>query len=92
MPINRCIAKAYGNEPLDRLLPFDGREATVVVNPSCKNSIDGDYRGGVNFPKNCLFEADDALFSKLRSAYDSGDDVLLAALWGEARLIEFERT
>ncbi len=81
----RVIAKAYKDEPLDRGIGSESQEVAYVLNLSVLDS-DGTYnRGGVGFPKHCLFEFDSALYESLRDAFSKGDRGRLSALWEHAK-------
>jgi hypothetical protein len=84
MKVIRCIAMAYGEEPLDRLAVYDGGAGPFIVNPSYEYAIKDGSEMGVRFPQRCLFEADSQLFSRLRAAFDSGNREVLVSLWNEA--------
>ena len=79
----RVLAKAYGDQPLDRILIGENARVYYIANPSTVSSTGKCDSGGVGFPKAFVFEFDSALFESLQSAWASGD-AALAALWKEA--------
>lgn len=77
----RVLAKAYGNQPLERLAV--GR-AKRVIYLSTGGSTESSLSNGVGFPADCVFEFDRALFDSLREAWTAGDQSQLARLWAQA--------
>lgn len=80
----RVIAKAYGNEPLDRVAVERRKNLVYIVNVSQDSSALSDERAGVGFPSNCVFQYDAALFDALHDAWERGDSSALKLLWSRA--------
>jgi hypothetical protein len=80
----RVMARAYGDEPLDRSVAAEANGLAYLINLSVRDS-DGTYgRGGVGFPRNSIFEFDQTLFDSLLRAFSSHDEAQLASLWKRA--------
>ncbi len=79
----RCIARAYANEPLDRVAVAFERKLTFIANGKGVENVDNlEHVGAIGFPSECVFEFDAKLFDALQTAYILGDD--LDALWAQA--------
>jgi hypothetical protein len=81
------IARAYGDEPLDREVVAVTRSVAYLENPSMR-SANSDGLGGVGFPLNCIYEFDGELFRNLRAAFERRADDELRSLWNQARRAE----
>lgn len=79
----RVIARAYGDEPLDRSTSGEGDGVVFIVN-SNMNRSDGLSESGVGFPRRCVYEFDAALFDSLREVFSRGDAAALERLWSKA--------
>lgn len=77
------IARAYGDEPLRRIATGKIRGLTYVVNPQIVESSGIEPLSGVGFPDAAIFPFHNALYRKLRSAWDEGRFAELSALWEE---------
>jgi hypothetical protein len=78
------IAKAYGDEPLDRLVISRSVKLTYLLNPVSREAINPDENSGVGFPNECVFRFDSELFSELGEAWAAGDRKRLEHLWDQA--------
>lgn len=76
-----CLARAYGDEPLKRVVVGAGPRLLYVANPDVA-SVDSD--AGVGFPVESIFAFDATLYDRLRAAFDSADKQSLWALWQSA--------
>jgi hypothetical protein len=83
----RVIARAYGNEPLDRVLVGRSRKLAYVASESALGSESSMETAGVGFPATCVFRFDSALFHALSEAWVAGDHERLASLWADAEPI-----
>lgn len=80
----RVLARAYRDQPLDRLLVGENARVYYIANPSTVSSTGQCTSGGIGFPKACVFEFDSALFESLGKAWARRDSDALAVLWREA--------
>jgi hypothetical protein len=79
----RVIAKAYGDEPLDRTTSGEGAGVVFLVNPDMNRS-DSYSESGVGFPRSCVYQFDSALLESLRRAWADEDHTELGRLWNKA--------
>lgn len=79
----RVIARAYGDEPLDRATSGESDGVVFIVNPHM-NRADTPSESGVGFPRSCVFQFDSALFDSLREVFSRGDATALETLWSKA--------
>jgi len=70
------IGRAYGDEPI-KLIPLSDWGSAVEVRR------DGD-RDSIGFRKEALYRFDQALFDRLRAAFDGNDRKALSRLWNTA--------
>lgn len=80
----RVIAKAYGDQPLDRVAVGSSSKVIYIAAQSVANAMASGEAGGVGFPKDCVFEFDSTLLDSLSSAWRGGDRDRLAELWATA--------
>ena len=80
----RCIAMAYGGEPLDRVVNGADRGLVYLVHPSRENLIVENPNIGVGFPLEFVFSFDDQLLKALKAAYEAKDQAKLELLWKTA--------
>jgi hypothetical protein len=78
------IAKGYRSRPYVRTVVKDEEETVIVANSECTETVRSELAEGVGFPRNCVFEFDSALSDSLETAWDTGDEMRLAALWSTA--------
>ena len=89
----RVLARAYGDQPLDRVAVGQSEKVIYIAAESVANAMERGEPGGVGFPRNCIFEFDQDMLESLRTAYESGDTAALAALWMSAlpvKIVELE--
>jgi len=84
----RVIARAYMDEPLDRMIVGQGKSVTYISNLSTGLPQQNPLTEGVGFPKDCIFEFEPELLSDLRSAWESSDGNALAVHWRRARRLK----
>lgn len=85
----RVLAKAYGDQPLDRLIVGEAKRVFFLASASALNGNDeSDDLVGVGFPRDYVFLFDAALYESLEAAWRKGDREGLNVLWGAARPIE----
>lgn len=77
----RVIAKAYGDEPLDRVVVGYTGKLAYIVNQSTLSSGSDLAESGVGFPSDCVFEFEENLFAQLAAAHSDSDLGRLHALW-----------
>lgn len=77
----RVLARAYADQPLDRLAV--GRAGGVIY-LSTEGSTESFLSKGVGFPIECVFEFEPALFDSLQTAWSAGNERDLALLWAKA--------
>jgi hypothetical protein len=80
----RVIAKAYGDEPLDRIAVGHNAKLVYVVAQSVISSSVDTTEIGVGFPRDSIFKFDDSLYHELRAAYSAADLGRLYELWLQA--------
>lgn len=78
------IAKAYGDEPLCRVVVGTKKGLVYLLNPSSISSQFANRFSGVGFPRESVFAYRKALFDSLSRAYKAGDSDELARLWSTA--------
>ena len=81
----RCIAMAYGKMPLDRIAVGASEKVIYILNPEVVDNVDNPSDGAVGFPREFVFEPDDAWLCALREAFDSQNSDELDALWARGR-------
>jgi hypothetical protein len=79
-----CIARAFRDEPLRRLVVGSAHRVIFVLNPDLPQAAGGSEEAGVGFPVDAVYEFDEGLFTKLRDAYDRGDRAELWVAWEQA--------
>lgn len=84
----RVIARAYGDEPLDRVVVGNGKRVTYIAKASTRCSTRNITSAGVGFPKNCVFAFDPNLFRALMEAWKKEDFETLSRLWESASPLE----
>lgn len=86
MPITPCIARAYGDRPLRRIVCGRNRDTIWLLNPN-QPDLDRliEEGAGVGFPSDYVFEFEEGLFRRLEAAHAEGDRVALLAAWLEAK-------
>jgi hypothetical protein len=79
----RVIARAYGDEPLDRTTSGESDGVIFIVNLELNRS-DHHSETGVGFPRSCVYQFDSELFDSLREVFGRGDAESLERLWSKA--------
>lgn len=85
-----CLARAYRDEPLRRVVAGAGPRIIYVVNPDAPDAARDSATAGVGFPVDAVFHFDADLYSRLRAAYDARDESALWTLWQAARPLSLE--
>lgn len=67
------LLRAFGDEPLMREAMKVGDRGQPI------------FRSGLGWPQGHFFAPDDALYARLRAAFDLGDRLRVAKLWREAK-------
>jgi hypothetical protein len=80
----RVIAKAYADEPLQRVATGICGKIVYLLNPSVAVANGTTPLSGVGFPISSVYEFHLATFESLCLAWQSGDVDELARLWGTA--------
>lgn len=80
----QVIAKAYGDEPLQRVVTGRAGSIVYLLHPSVVNACGTTPFSGVGFPAASVFEFDLAVFDSLSRAWQSGDLGALARAWAVA--------
>ena len=78
------IAKAYGDEPLVRVLTGCQSGLAYVLNPDGIDQTDVVEFSGVGFPQGAVFKHDPELADSLAVAWRNGDAQAIATLWSRA--------
>lgn len=81
----RVIVRAYGGEPLERVVVAQERHVVFVVNPSRLEDVGNTNPGGIGFPWQDTFEFDPQQLGALAAAWESGDRQRIEACWRGAR-------
>lgn len=77
----RVIAKAYDDEPIDRVVVASTPKLAYLVVGQDADDIVDDGVSGVGFPRAFVFEYDSRLMRALQTAWESGDRTRLHDLW-----------
>lgn len=77
----RVIAKAYDDEPIDRIVVASTQKLAYLVVGQDEDSVVDDGISGVGFPRACIFHYDSHLMGELESAWKSGNRTKLHELW-----------
>jgi hypothetical protein len=80
----RVLAKAYGDRPLDRVTVGSAEKVIYIATQSVADAMESGERGGVGFPRNCIFTFDSTLYDSLNTAWQAGDHDRLVGLWQSA--------
>ncbi len=78
------IAKAYGDEPLVRLLTGCQSGLVYVINPALAEDRDIVEFSGVGFPEDSVFQHSPDVADLLSRAWADGDLAALSRYWAEA--------
>ena len=78
------IARAYGGEPLQRVLTGQVGTLAYVLHPSVASAVGIKPFSGVGFPIGDVFEFDPGLFDSLCTAWQTGDHDQLNRAWDRA--------
>lgn len=81
------IARAYGDEPLQRVVTGACGKLIYLLNPSVVSAQGSRPLSGVGFPSSAVYEFDLATFESLCRAWRSGDDGELQQAWQAAHLL-----
>ena len=69
------IVRAYGDEPLDRVVCGHNNSALLVCCPDLMSDFDAGKTFGVGFPKRDAFVFDCVLFRHIRGQWEQGEDI-----------------
>lgn len=83
----RVIARAYRDQPLDRILVERTPRHAYVAAESALGANDDDDEIGVGFPLGCVFKFDESLYQSLCEAWRAGQVERVAQLWAKAEPI-----
>lgn len=75
------IAKAYGDEPLHRIVTGERGDLIYLVNPDRQGRSNPEEFEGVGFPRWSVFRFDSEAFEALIAAWESGDGERLKTEW-----------
>lgn len=75
------IARAYGGEPLQRVLTGQTETLAYVLHPSVASAVGIKPFSGVGFPASDVFQFDLNLFDSLCGAWQAGDHEQLDRAW-----------
>lgn len=78
------IAKAYGDQPLNRVAVGARGRVIFVAAVSALRAATNPDEVGVGFPHDCVFFFEPTLFDSLSAAWRAGDIATLNALWNQA--------
>ncbi len=84
----RALAKAYGDEPLERVVTGVTPHVAYLVNPSTVSSTGIEANTGVGFPRDCVYRFDRALFDSLSAAWQEHNPLKLESLWRQAEPLD----
>ena len=82
----RVIARAYGDEPLQRVVTGECGKLVYLLNPSVADANGAPEMSGVGFPLSAVYRFDLPTFESLCLAWRSGNKQELRAAWAKARL------
>lgn len=80
-----CMARACGDQPLERIAVSAERGLIYVANPSLSDAVKGGEDVGVGFPPDTVFVHEPELLARLQHAFSAGDHDTLVRLWAEAK-------
>ena len=81
----RCLARAYGDEPLNRFAVGVGDGLVYVVSPDLPGT-DGEVAlRSIGFPSACIYELDDGVYESILEAYRASDRDRLDQMWRKAK-------
>jgi hypothetical protein len=86
----RCIARAYGDEPLERFALGQEGGLVYLSNPSLEDEDEILALRAVGFPRKCVFVFESQIFDRLTSAYRQGDRKALESAWDTAKLLKMD--
>jgi hypothetical protein len=81
----RCLARAYGDMPVDRRVVGRGHGLIYIVSPAIQGSEVEVANQSIGFPEEAVFEFDAALYQKLVTLYEQKNRAELAGLWSKAK-------
>lgn len=84
----RVIARAYEDQPLDRVVVGEEGDTVFLVNPSVNRTQSELEEAGVGFPRFCVYPYSSELLIKLQTAWDGSSRAALVDLWGEASRLQ----
>jgi hypothetical protein len=64
------IARAYGNQPLKRVVTGTRKKLVYLLNPMVASSVGITPLAGVGFPKDAIYEFDAADFAALTESWE----------------------
>lgn len=84
----RALARAYGDEPLERVVTGVTPRVAYLINPSTVSSTEIEPNTGVGFPRDCVFRFDRDLFDSLSVAWREHNPGQLRSLWQKAQPLD----
>jgi hypothetical protein len=81
----RCIARSYGDRPLERFALGQERDLIYVSNPSLVEDDQILALRAVGFPRKFGFSYESELLTHLAKAREEGDSERLERLWNKAK-------
>jgi hypothetical protein len=80
----RVIARAYADQPLDRLAVDRAANLIYIASESAVRAASATEKTGVGFPLQSVFKFNETLFELLCGAWEAGDSARLEQLWSRA--------
>lgn len=86
----RCLARAYGDKPLDRFAVGAGDGLIYIVNPDMRGTDQEIASWSIGFPPSAVYEFDEATYASIARAFGTADKDTLGAMWQKARPLKAE--
>lgn len=81
----RVLARAYADEPLDRIAVGVGYGLVYIINPARTGTDREVAMWSIGFPQYAVYEFDERTYDKILAAYRSPEQRDLADLWKLAK-------
>jgi hypothetical protein len=83
MQMQKVLVRAFGGEPLDRVVVEHGERVIFLAHPGRIAAVQAGDSYPVGFPREDVFVFDAALYERLKYQWDS-QGLTESALWAEA--------
>ena len=73
--LQRVLVRAYGDEPLERVVWEDAGRTVYLVHPDRIEDVRAGLSGPVGFPRNCVFRFDPGQYRRLKEHWGRGEQI-----------------